>query len=230
MRTVSQIFADMLANKEEFKASGFLRQYGLRETNALQWFALKGIVSPEWMGLMQSLQNSATREDMGNALLLTLAVPTAWEHRQVYIEWLAQNLDAEWHKSHHPIHHAAFHGTWRAFNTLEALYKAKTQDNFDWNTSNTSGHTPLYLALTEMQPEALVEILKKGANPHHMVNNPKDPGKQISVLNLAFQNKSATLSTVKEVWTAAKTKAAIQQSLDDSAEDPSLSKKKNRKM
>lgn len=235
MRTISQVFADMVFNNEDSKAQGYLRQYGLEQTSALKVLALKGSISPVWMDIFRTTVHTATPTDIGDALLLALAVPTQWDRRNVFVEWLAQNLDGEWHKKFNPIHHAAFHGVPEAFSALEAVYSSKTGEAFNWNALNNSGHPPFYLALSEGHLETVVQIVKKGGKSTLMIPNPKSPGKQISVLNLVFQNKAGVLSYIKEVWDSAREKAAIQKSLEHSieneeGEETSGKRKKNRKM
>lgn len=231
MRTISQTFADMVFNNEDSKAQGYLRQYGLEKTSALKTLALKGSISPVWMEVFRNTAHTAVPSDVGEALLIALAVPTQWERRQTFIEWLAQQLDGQWHKTTNPIHHAAFHGTFQAFSSLEAIYLSKTAEPFNWNTLNTSGHPPFYLALSEGHLEAVVHIVNKGGKSSLMIPDPKSPGKQISVLNLVFQNKASVLSYIKEVWDCARDKAAIQKSLDTKDDEKSSDqRKKNRKM
>ena len=231
MRTISQTFADMVFNNEDSKAQGYLRQYGLQQTSALKTLALRGSVSPVWMEVFRNTAHTAVASDIGEALLIALAVPTQWERRQVFVEWLAQQLDGEWHKTTNPIHHAAFHGVPESFSSLEAIYSAKTGQPFNWNTLNSSGHPPFYLALAEGHLETVVHIVKKGGKSNLMIPNPKSPGKQISVLSLVFQNKAGVLSYIKEVWDSAREKAAIQKSLENQeAETASEQPKKNRKM
>lgn len=228
MRTISQTFADMVSNNEDSKAQGYLRQYGLSQTSALKVLAFKGSISPVWMEAVRSVGHTSNFADMGEALLLALAVPTHWERRHVFVEWLAQELDGPWHKTFNPLHHAAFHGVPEAFPVLEALYASKNQENFNWNALNSSGHTPFYLALANGHLETVVQIVKKGGKPNHLIPNPKNPGKQISVLNLVYQNKAGILSYIKEVWDSARDKAAIQKSLEN--DDVGENKKKNRKI
>lgn len=228
MRTISQTFADMVFNNEDSKAQGYLRQHGLTQTAALKALALKGSVSPVWMDTIRGIAHTAQPDDMGEALLLAIAVPTHWERRNVFVEWLAQQLDGEWHKTFNPIHHAAFHGVSEALPVLDVLYQSKNGTPFDWNSLNRSGHTPFYLALSEGHLETVVHIVKNGGKSNQMIPNPKSPGKQISVLNLVFQNKAGVLSYIKEVWESAREKAAIQKSLEN--DDPVDTHKKNRKM
>lgn len=229
MRTVSQMFADCLHNKDDAKALAHLKQYGIDQTGALNALALKGTVSAEWLQALTTHASTASPSHIGQALLLALAVPTDWKRREGFVTWMATRMDGEWHEKHNPIHHACFHGVSEAFDVLETEHARQTGRAFDWNTLNTSGHTPLYLALSQGHLETVVQVVRKGGSPTLLINNPKQPGQQISVLNLVFQNKSDVLSHMKEVWESAREKAALQNALEKSAVAPAV-KKRNKKM
>lgn len=233
MRTTSQYFSDLLAEKNNTEAIQLLLQKGLGETQALLKLSLKGTIETDWMIALKRVQHTGTNDLFEQALLQVLAVKTPWNSRKEFIEWLAQTVDQTTYTDHSPLHHAAFHGCNESFKIFEPLYEEKTGTPFDWNATNNNGHTPLYLSLMEAHIETTVNILKKGGKATHMIDNPKQSSggeHKISVLNLVYQNKSSMLSYIKDIWDVAREKASMEQAIEKEIPAKTEKVKKPRKI
>lgn len=233
MRTTSQYFSDLLAEKNNTEAIHLLLQKGLYETQALLKLSLKGSIDTDWMVALKRVQHTGNNDLFEQALLQALAVKTPWSVRAEFIEWLAQTVDTKTYIEHSPLHHAAFHGCHEAFKTFESLHEEKTGTPFNWNATNSNGHTPLYLSLMEAHIETTVEIIRKGGKATQMIDNPKHSSsgqKKISVLDLVYQNKSSMLAYIKEVWDVARQKASIEQAIEKATPVKAEKTKKPRKI
>lgn len=160
MRSPSQTFYDLIVAREFQKAKVHLAHHGAGPVQAALWIALGSWAGrPEEAALLDAtFEADIPGHAWTDAFLRRLAI--SGSENDPILTRILEHADAEVLGQRHALHHAAFHGRSDIFDLLGQKLEATDQWK-GWDEDIQGLGTPLYLAMREMHPHAIVALLQR---------------------------------------------------------------------
>lgn len=163
MRSPSQTFYDLIVAREFQKAKVHLTHFGAETVQAALWVAMGS-----WPGRAEEaplldavFDANISGETWSDAFLRRLALPG--NDHDAILERILELADGETLGRRCALHHAAFHGRSGIFDALQQKLQAAGQWQ-GWDVDVPGLGTPLYLAMREIHPHAIVALLQRECN------------------------------------------------------------------